>query len=163
MQCFSRKTSLLFCWQESNHGSMVKVRHTMLKVQFLSKKYVLTKQTFRFSSRFWPKKKQKNVTFFIEMSFWTKHGLLEQCGKAYCLQKKKWSYVILQKFLTAPTPSPRPTLLAWLTYKVGKWLPSKSAAMLSLFSALSIFQMCSSIARGETRNKAMKQVPRQYH
>ena len=36
---------------------------------------------------------------------------------------------------------------------------------LSLFSALSIFQMCSSSrsVQGETRNKAMKQVPRQYH
>ena len=162
MQCFSRKTSLLFCWQESNHGSMVKVRHTMLKVQFLSKKYVLTKQTFRFSSRFWPKKKQKNVTFLSKWVFGQNMDFWNNVGRPTAY-KKKWSYVILQKFLTAPTPSPRPTLLAWLTYKVGKWLPSKSAAMLSLFSALSIFQMCSSIARGETRNKAMKQVPRQYH
>ena len=94
----------------------------------------------------------KNVTFSFEF-------LDKKCtfGKV-CLGlvlSKKWSYVILQKFLTALQ---RPTLLAWLTYKVGKWLPSKSAR-LSLFSALSIFQMCSRVQGGkpETRlwNKSL--------
>ena len=60
---------------------MVKVRHTMLKVQFLSKKYVLTKQTFRFSSRFWPQKKSKKMLLFLSkwvfgqnMDFWNNVG-----------------------------------------------------------------------------------------